>query len=310
MRTRRGAVAALAGVLTMTTAATADTRSTGEPLVALWADVDTTALTPAGIKTLSRSTSRTVRAVFVPRSAVSPVDLGARSLYADLDRAGLLGPITPQLADGLRHVPAGTTMTMTSAASFGLPNGHLDSMDQGDDDCVSAPACATISIAITLSGVSPECSLPTVFGLCIYAAPPAPQFNFHTEQTADVVRVDTAVDTLYPSRPHFRSTSGGDWGHRFSVTTTNPNQPGAGAHYFATSHGEWAPVAPGSLPVPVGLTIETSTTLISGFCLRWAARYPTGESGARQDNFQLRGDVTLGAFTGHQWIHNEGMCTL
>lgn len=310
MPIRTFALAAAAALVAVTTISPA-TATAGDGLVTVWSSTGTAHLTPDLAKDLSRSVPGGVRALFVPRTSISAADLGAGSLYAELDAAGRVGTVDPALAEALKHVPRGTPLRMLSSTSVGLPNGHADLMDHDEGDCVGAAACATITVSIEVSGVGAKCPSPTIFGICIPTpSPPLPVFKLHTEQTVDVVRTDDAIDTLTPSRPHFRNTNGDDWGHKFQVTTVNPNQRGAGAHYVAVSDGEWAPIDPGTISFPPGISADIDTTLISGFCLRWDVRYPGGVSGSRQDNFQLRGDMTLGIFTGHQWIHNEGTCTL
>lgn len=305
---------ALATALVLTTADAAAARPDvparrDEGFVALWSTVGAVGFTPAQVPRLAHAHGK-LQAVFAPASAVSPHDLGDRSAYATLVRAGVDHVSDAGLTRLLRRVRSGTPLTLLASQSVGLPNGRVATFEPDDNDCVGAEACATITVSISVTGVRPECTGPTILGVCISPSPPLPEFLFHTEQTVDVVRIDGGIDTLTPSRPHFRSTAGGDWGHRFKVTLTNPNRPGAGAHYLATADGEWAPVDLDTVSFPPGVSISHSTTLISGFCLRWDVRYADGTRGSRHDNFQLRGDVTLGVFTGHQWIHNEGICTL
>lgn len=176
-----------------------------------------------------------------------------------------------------------------------------DPFGQGDCSGRDVVACATITIVIEVSGVGARCAFP-----CF---PPfialIPHIKFATTQQIDVVRSDRGIDALAVSSNHFRNDDGANWSHNFQVIANNPNQPGAGAHYTATSHGEWEP---GYVEI-VGVGVNPETTVISGFCLRWTVRYGS-TTYSYTGGYQLRGDVVLGLFTGSQDVVQSGFCTL
>jgi hypothetical protein len=310
MPTRRSLLAAFSLVLSLAGGTHANSATPAER-ISLWNDAGSRQLTLSHAARLSAALHRPVRGVYVPRTALHQHDLGDESLLAQLTAAGL--SVSGDLAPGLARVPAGTTLTMATSvaralpASLGAPGAQTVMRDGGDDECTGEESCAFITIEIDLVGAGLQCQGPSVFGVCLYWAM-TPVFKYATTQTVEVLRTDDAVDTLAMSSIRFHDNHGNNWGGNFTVTTTNTGQPGAGASYAATSHGEWDMV--GGISIPPGIGLSPKNTLSSGFCMQWTVKHPGHAAYSQLDGFQLNWELLFGVGTGGYFDDQAGYCTV
>lgn len=308
--------ALLASVICALVAAPQGVAATPAPhYVAVWNDAGAPRLTLAELPDLAARLNRPVAGVFVASDAIKHRPLAERSLLAELNRAGLWTTGLPATtAAMLGRIPERTPLRLAAglvAGAVGVPGGSATTRDTpgSDDACTGAKACMKLLIAIELVGMGPECPGPKLFGICLPPGPITPAFEYATTHSASVSRIDGAIDTLTPSSIHFRSNDGDNWGNTFTVHQINPNQAGAGASYAAAATGRWRMLEDDVVSFPPGIAIDRSTTLTSGFCIRWGVRYP-GYSAAQLSGFQLNWEITAGFGTGGYSVDQVGYCTL
>jgi hypothetical protein len=287
--------------------------------VALWTDAGVRGITVADAGRLAHTLHRPVQGVYVPPAALGSDDLGNGSLLTLLAAGGLVGAQTPaDLRSALARVPASTTLTMATSAvrhapatSVGAPgaNATTHGAPEGSDDCTDAPACAEITIAIELTGGGPKCLGPQgPFGICLFPWSIVPTFHYSTTQTVDITRTNEAIDSLSMSSMHFHDDDGNNWGANFVVNYTNPHEPGAGAHYLATSRGTLDMIE--DVSIPPSITPNLKAVLSSGFCMEWTVEYPNYAPQRQTDGFQGNWELTAGVGTSGYMVDQAGFCSV
>jgi hypothetical protein len=268
---------------------------------------------------LARTLHRPVHGVYVLPAALRLHDLGDGSLLTLLTAGGLVSAQTPtELRSALARVPASTTLTMATslvrhapAMSLGAPGVNATTHGGPDesDDCTNAKACAEINIVIEMTSAGLKCLGPHgPYGVCLPPFGTVPVFHYATTQTVDITRSTEAIDSLSMSSIHFHDDRGHNWGGNFAVQTTNPGQPGAGAHYAAASHGELDAIQ--GLSIPPSISLDQTTVLSSGFCMTWNQSYPGYSSASEVYGFQTNWEVTAGPGTGGYFVDQRGFCSV